>query len=931
MSTRAVQRTPRPFRPVIRRLPWLTLGGWGRTIAGAVVIVLLVCSFAPMLGAAFGDDVEFNNSNRGSSLLRDSSSPSAGFTSSGDPQEGGRFYNRWPAEAYNLDLYGDAKGALGIPKPSYIGPLILNTIANFLWGLSVSVMGLVLKLLRWAFTLDFISGGQGSVGGSGIDQIQGPTERLYNNSALQAIAVIGTMVSGIAFLWRAGIKRDIKTGATQLLMTFVLFMGAVLMVLAPGSILKPLNNTVKDSSGAVFAAASGAKSPNNYGQAITDAQDTIWYDTVHQPWVVLEFGGLNHCYSTITKDDLDPDATHQGGGVAGFGKSDKPNIPGGSRQNPDGKSQDDDFKHPIAISAPCSLVGKNWDAGRSGGFTQIIKPVKVQGPVKHLAPRRSNGQFSIDGWWLGLSDGQRENAAFALDNGFSGDDLKKFADAKSMTFPAELEGPKWMPATDAMGTSSQGSRLGLVFIISVVNIGWVLMLGLLSIGALAAQIILMGLIAIAPVAAIAAMWPMAGVQHQVRRYLILIAQMLFAKFFLALILGLLLLIVTQLGTILRLQGPDPLLGWTVSYIALALVPFIAFLYRKRLASNVMGAFRGQVAGQQVSRMGRRGYQEARRRARQSNLGDLGRRGRNDRTHAARTALASAGGAAAGTGAAGALVNRQRGRQGNGSRAETDTDANLPKLKAAMTPGERKQLGLRGKLAGAREDVGDRVAGTRHKAGEKIGSTSDAVHRLLPTERGDALRAERRVAVAAYRASRQSARESAYGAGASSNGSTSRTAASVGPAQMATRERAQSMKDEAITKAQQLPQVKAGTVLPGKPGPNPEGGAAAAAVLAAQRNRTAAAERNARHEVRGANTEAQRTSRAADAAARAASLAPKRPTGNHALEALRDRELEAKEVTSTATRAQAVSKDSRTAVERAAERARSARTDRIKRD
>ena len=184
------------------------------------------------------------------------------------------------------------------------------------------------------------------------------------------------------------------------------------------------------------------------------------------------------------------------------------------------------------------------------------------------------------------SDERNARVRSALNDGDAG----KLPDAD----PAKASGTYKLgvadkPATDAMEEGGQYQRLLVAIVVFVGELGAFCLLGALSVGVILAQVLLLLLLAFAPVALVAAVIPGRG-HDFFKGWLAKLAGYLLRKAAYSLILAVLLAVSAALAS-----APPPQLGWLMSFGLQALFFWAVFLQRKTLAESLIGIATGPTA------------------------------------------------------------------------------------------------------------------------------------------------------------------------------------------------------------------------------------------------------------------------------------------------------------------------------------------------
>ena len=160
-------------------------------------------------------------------------------------------------------------------------------------------------------------------------------------------------------------------------------------------------------------------------------------------------------------------------------------------------------------------------------------------------------------------------------------------------------GPADEPAAEAMGKGGQYQRLLLAFVILLGEVGAYLLLGALALGVILAQILLLALLAFAPVALLVGIFPGRG--HEFfRKWLGKLAGYLARKVIYSLILAVVLAVCSAL------DSASSNLGWLLAFSLQAAFLWTIFLQRNKLTqdllSGTMGAHAANADGNRLANL-----------------------------------------------------------------------------------------------------------------------------------------------------------------------------------------------------------------------------------------------------------------------------------------------------------------------------------------
>lgn len=496
-------------------------GSWGRRLAWALALAGLIALLAPAIAGA-ASDVWGN----------------VGPT----PQLGGEgLAGRYPLTNYSLDQHFDAVEAslTGGVDVSGVPPMIAYFLASVLWLATSFLANLLITLFSFAFSLDLVNGSQATGGAGALAPVSRAIHSIYADVLGEPWLVLAVAIAGIWAMWKALVQRRYSETAGALGLSLIYVVLALFFVAQPGTTIGSVSRWTNQMSGA-FLSISSSGSPSSAREAREDAGEELFDLLVFKPWVVLNFGGLEHCVRAGTGDeDSDPES--------------------------------------VAVRPLASDPGRDAAlARRLQSGTEITAGNKVcVNNANKYAPRflrHSLGAPEKD---------ERDREYEALNDG----DASDLPDAERSGYRL---GVADKPATDAMEEGGQYQRLLLAIVLFVGELGAFLLLGSLSIGVILAQILLLLLLAFSPVALIAAVIPGRG-HDFFKGWLEKLAGYLLRKAAYSLILAVLLAVTGALAS------ATAQLGWLMSFGLQSLFFWAVFLQRKTLADSLIGIATGPKA------------------------------------------------------------------------------------------------------------------------------------------------------------------------------------------------------------------------------------------------------------------------------------------------------------------------------------------------
>lgn len=446
-------------------------------------------------------------------------------------------FGRYPLGHYTLDQHFSAVSAslTGGVDVSGVPPMIAYFLASVLWVVTSFLANLLISLFSFAFSLDLLNGSQATGGVGALAPVSQAIHSIYANVFGEPWLVLAVAVLGIWAMWKALVQRRYSETAGALALSLIYVVLALFFVAQPGTTIGSASKWTNQMSEA-FLSISDHGSPSGGGQAKDAAAQQLFDLLVFKPWVVLDFGGLEHCVVSGTgSEDADPDS------VAVRPLS----------QNP---SRDAELSRSLAAGTEVTADGKVCVNNANKYASHFLR--------------------------FGLGTDERNAEYDALNHG----DSSKLPEADTEKAGYRL-GVADKPATDAMEEGGQYQRLLIAIVVFLGELGAFFLLGSLSVGVILAQVLLLLLLAFAPVALVAAAIPGRG-HDFFKGWLEKLVGYLLRKAAYSLILAILLAVNGALAS------ATSQLGWLMSFGLQALFFWTVFLQRKILADSLIGIATG---------------------------------------------------------------------------------------------------------------------------------------------------------------------------------------------------------------------------------------------------------------------------------------------------------------------------------------------------
>ncbi len=467
------------------------------------------------------------------------------FSNIGPGESVGGLSERYPSGNYSLDqhfTFVDASITGGVDV-SGVPPMIAYFLAEILWSLTSFLAEAVIALFTFAFSLDLLNGSAATGGAGALRPVSTAIHSIYANVFGAPWMVLAISVVSLWAMWRGLLQRRYIETAGALAMSLVYVVIALAFVAQPGRTVGSASQWTNEMSTA-FLSISTDGSLNHGEDAKRAGADQLFSQLVFRPWAVLEFGGTEHCVKDGTGDD----------------DNDPVSVP--VRPMPAGMARQ--LQH--------------GTEAQGGGRTCISNINKYPA---HFLPFAA-GSDERDAEYDALNHGDAGKVPDSDPSKSRGDYKLTVADK---------------PATDAMEGGGQYERLMLAAVVFVGELGAFVSVGGLSLGVILSQVLLLLMLAFAPVALVFAVVP--GPGHEFfRNWLIRLAGLLLRKATYSLILAVVLAVNGAIAS------ATVQLGWLMSWGLQSLFFWTVFFQRHRLAGSIIAATAGSEAARDPENVGR---------------------------------------------------------------------------------------------------------------------------------------------------------------------------------------------------------------------------------------------------------------------------------------------------------------------------------------
>lgn len=446
-------------------------------------------------------------------------------------------FGRYPLDHYTLDQHFTAISAslTGGVDASGLLPMLAYFFAGLLWVATSFLANTLITFFSFAFSLDLVNGSSQTGGAGALGPVSAAIHSIYSDVFGEAWLVAAITVVGIWAMWKALVQRRYSETAGALGLSLIYVVCALFFVVQPGTTIGSASKWTNQMSVAFLSIADHG-SPSGGTQAKEGAANQLFELLVFKPWTVLEFGGLEHCV------------------LSGTGSEDEDPVSAPVRPLSQNPSRDAQLARRLASGTEVTADGK----------------VCVNNANKYA---RHFLQF-------GLETDERNAEYEALNHGDSSEVPEADSERKNYRL-----GVADKPATDTMEEGGQYQRLLLAFVVFVGELGAFCLLGSLSVGIILAQVLLLLLLAFAPVALVAAVIPGRG-HAFFKGWLEKLAGYLLRKAAYSLILAVLLAVAGALA------AATSAMGWLMSFGLQALFFWAVFLQRRTLTEGLIGIATG---------------------------------------------------------------------------------------------------------------------------------------------------------------------------------------------------------------------------------------------------------------------------------------------------------------------------------------------------
>jgi hypothetical protein len=445
----------------------------------------------------------------------------------------GGLAERYPLGNYALDQHFDAVKAsiTGGVDVSGVPPMIAYFLANSLWQITAFVANALITVFTFAFSLDLLNGSEATGGAGALGPVSDAMRTIYQDVFGEPWLVVAVVLTGMWAIWRGLVQRRYTETAGSLGLSVVFVVIALAFVTQPERTIGQASQWTNRMSVAFLSLGHAG----GQEQAKRAASDQLFALLVYDPWTVLEFGGIEHCAKDGTgSTDADPDSVAV-----------RPLSPDPAR--------DRELRRQLASGTQVHTDAKTCINNRTTYAPRFLR----YPPGSEDRDQEYEALNHADSGQLPGSDPAKDTGAYQL-------------------------GVADKPVTDAMEQHGQYQRLLIAIVAFLAELGAFLLLGALSVAVILAQILVVLLLAFAPVALVVGVLPGRG-HDFFRGWLTRLAGFLLRKAVYSLVLAVLLAVCAAVAS------ATAMLGWLLSFALQAGFFWTVFLWRHQLADSLLNA------------------------------------------------------------------------------------------------------------------------------------------------------------------------------------------------------------------------------------------------------------------------------------------------------------------------------------------------------
>ncbi len=456
------------------------------------------------------------------------------------PIPSGGLVGRYPITDFQLDQYFTALqvGVFSGVDTSGLLPMIAYFVAQILWLITAFIAYAVITLFAFAFSLDLVNG-NGAPGSGALEPVSQAIHNIYANTFGSAWLIAAVALVSLWAMWKALMQRRYTETASTLAVSLLYCVLALGIVTQPQRTITPASELANKLSTALLSLTSQGNltSEEAAKQAVGNQLFSL---LIMQPWTVLEFGGIEHCTTSVA-----------------------------------GK----------AVSVPVRPLSSNpTEEETLSSRLQTTTEIRTPGAKTCI-----NNELKYAPHFLAypFQSHERNQEYEALEHGDDHDLPETDPGKHNSSYPL---GAADEPASEASGKGGQYQRLLLALLILAGETGAWLLLGALAIGVITAGVFLLLTLMLAPFALVIGVIPGRGHEFFLR-WLVKLAGYLLRKVIYSVILA------VVLALCAALEDATSNLGWFMAFALQAVFLWAVFKERDRITGDLLAATAGHGAAQ----------------------------------------------------------------------------------------------------------------------------------------------------------------------------------------------------------------------------------------------------------------------------------------------------------------------------------------------
>jgi hypothetical protein len=197
-----------------------------------------------------------------------------------------------PTGDYGIDVHIDT-GVLGLSLGGLL-TTVQDLFVTPLWMALVWAVHALVVMLEWCFTIDLLDSASVSGGvARGLRQMQGAFTEPWLASVL-AVASVMALYNGL-------VRRRVAETVGQALLVLAMMGGGMWVMLDPSGTVGALGGWANEASLGTLAAAAGG-TPARADRTLGDSMTAVFAAAVEVPWCYLEFGDVRWCRNPAQLD-----------------------------------------------------------------------------------------------------------------------------------------------------------------------------------------------------------------------------------------------------------------------------------------------------------------------------------------------------------------------------------------------------------------------------------------------------------------------------------------------------------------------------------------------------------------------------------------------------------------------------------------------------